>query len=345
MTPISYKPRKIGTRKFFSTVNSLSLHLVLTCLIALSSSSLFLSQARSAENSETGGFITAEARKAPEGTSPNGDESGDNGNRSTPDLEQALIEAISGVFSKMTDLPILLFPEAKDGALKNLQPVLKEKYFVKPEVKSAALKLTEGEKHLYESLSVSLDPFLIKGLPLNEVTLSFTRTEFFRKDLLEKRVLTLTKVDCIQLRMACPLEKLSEFITEQAKKYGHLIPRFKAAGEKTLVYGPMKFLEFSGEVNVTGKFEVVPETRDVIYRIEEIKLGDNHVPGFVIETISSIVNPIFRIEDFPYKLSPTRIVIESSGQDLVIYGENRNFIHKYKKIEYKSDYLKKFLKN
>lgn len=349
VTPISSRTRNSSSPSIVPTTKRIlpalmAVPLILGWIFASSSSGALLGAALASPGDSSAEASAPGAADLPgDETSATGEESDSKG--LDKDLERAVVEAVSGVFSEMTDLPILLFPEAKEGALKNLQPVLKEEYFVKPVVKSAALVREPGEKHLYESITTSLDPFLIRGLPLNEVTLSFNGAEFFKKDLLEKKVFTLTKVDCIVLRMACPLEKLSDFITDQAKKYGHLIPKFKSDGEKVLVYGPMKFLEFTGEVNVSGRFEVLPETRDVVYRIEEVKLGDNHVPGFVIETISSIVNPIFRIEDFPYKLSPVRISIEASGKDLVIYGENRNFVHKYKKIEYKSDYLKKFLKN
>ncbi|PKK90463.1 MAG: hypothetical protein CVV64_08845 [Candidatus Wallbacteria bacterium HGW-Wallbacteria-1] len=262
-------------------------------------------------------------------------------------LAELIKEVMDRKLSAMADLPILLFPKTTNSTLENLQPILKNNYFDPPRVTEVTLVKSQLEKFLWEKIVVHMKPFLIKGMPITSATMTFKGCEFYHKDLTDKGEFTITKVDNIILRVAAPIEPLSEFITAEAKKFGYLIPRFRSSNDGVQLYGPMQFLEFSGEVDVAGMFKVNRETRDMDFQIEKVSLGKSTVPSFVVDTISALVNPIFRIENFPYKLVPTKIAIEGAGSgagsDLVIYGENANFLHKYKKIEYKSKFLKQYL--
>jgi hypothetical protein len=283
------------------------------------------------------------------------DSTEDKNSEDQENLAQLIREVMDKKLASMADLPILLFPKTANSTLENLQPILKNNYFDPPRVTEVTLVKSQLEKFMWDKIVVHMKPFLIRGMPITSATMTFKGCEFYRRDLTDKGEFTITKVDNIILRVAAPIEPLSEFITAEAKKFGYLIPRFRAANDAVQLYGPMQFLEFSGEVDVAGMFKVNKETRDMDFQIEKVSLGESTVPSFVVDTISALVNPIFRIENFPYKLIPTKITIEGarSGErsgagsgadtDLVIYGENANFLHKYKKIEYKSDFLKKYL--
>lgn len=275
------------------------------------------------------------------------DEDGQTEQAAPADDTATLSELLKGCMDKklsaMTDLPILLFPKTENSTLENLQPILKNNYFAPPRVTEVTMVRSPQEKFLWDEIVVHMKPFLIKGMPVNSATLTFKGCEFFRKDLTEKDTFTITRVDNIILRVAAPIEAFSEFVTSESRKFGYLIPRFRASQGTVQLYGPMQFMEFKGEVDVTGVFDVNKESRDVEFQIQKVSLGKSTVPSFVVETISALVNPIFRIENFPYKLTPNKIAIESNDQELVIYGENNHFLHKYKKIEYKSDLIKQYL--
>ncbi len=247
------------------------------------------------------------------------------------------------IIKHVKTMPLILFPDSKIKYLKNLRVLMAEDYFVVPEVRELKFKKKEKkyriDRDVYKNLEFVFSKFLVKNMPIDRVSLTFTGVILDQEKLKKKEFRIVTANSAI-FTMEVTAEELGKFIHDEAKKQGTIIPPMSVNGEDIVLKGKMKFMDFEGDVFVNGS-TYVDKKNMMRFKIKKCQTGKNSVPGFIIDTISNMVNPMMFFEKFMFDLTTTKIFVK--GTKIFLVAEAMKFKKKKYEVKYKSKSLLKYL--
>ncbi len=240
-------------------------------------------------------------------------------------------------------MPLILFPESKIKYLENLRDLMAEEYFIVPEVRNVTFKKKEKkyriDRDVYKNMEFVFSNFLVKGMPIDRVSINFTGVVLDQERLNKKEFRIMTANSAI-FTMEVTADELGKFIHDEAGKQGTIIPPLSVDGKDIVLNGMMKFMDYEGEVFVNGT-TYVDKKNMMRFKIKKCKTGKNSVPGFIIDTISNMVNPMLFFEKFMFGLTTTEIIIK--GKKIFLIAEAMKFKRKKYEVKYKSKSLLKYL--
>lgn len=255
-----------------------------------------------------------------------------------------LINAFQNYLNKhVKKMPLILFPESKVGYLKNLREIMAENYFVVPEVRNATFSKREKkyriDQDIYDNVEFTFSQFLVKGMPIDSATFSF-KSLVLDQEKLKKKEFFINSANAGNFTLEVTAEDLGKFISQEAEKHGTIMPGMSTEGESILLQGNMKFMDYQGEVFVKGN-SYVDKSNLLRFRILKCITGKNSVPGFIVDTISNMVNPLMLFEKFMFDLTTREILIR--GNKIFLVAEARQFLKKVYEINYRNKELLKYI--